>query len=113
MNFSVLPARQLTHEQTHAWAELQQENPLLASPFFRPEYTLAVAAVRDDVEVAVLEEGGRPVGFFPFQREWWAGGRVVGGRLTDYQGVIARPGLEWDAIELLRATRLSNYKFGH
>ena len=43
------------------------QNPQLDNPFFRPEFTQAVAAVRDDVEVAVLEIQQQPVGFFPYQ----------------------------------------------
>jgi CelD/BcsL family acetyltransferase involved in cellulose biosynthesis len=103
----------LTPEEVHAWSDLQRADPTLESPFFRPEFTQAVAAVRADVEVAILEEAGQPVGFFPFQRGRWRAGRPVGGRMSDYQGLIARQGLAWSAEELLRSCRLSAWDFDH
>ena len=56
---------------------------------FGPEFTQAVAAVRGDVEVGVLEERGEPVGFFPFQRSRRNVARPVGGKMSDFQGLIA------------------------
>ena len=92
---------------------LAAHDAALDSPFFRPEFTQAVAAVRGDVEVAVLEENGEPAGFFPYQRGGWGGGRPVGGRLCDFQGVIARPGLVWRADELVRDCGLRAWDFDH
>ena len=48
------------------WVSLQQSFVQWQHPFLRPEFTAAVAAVRSDVEVAILHDGGRAVGFFPF-----------------------------------------------
>jgi CelD/BcsL family acetyltransferase involved in cellulose biosynthesis len=112
MKITALPARQLRPEHVQAWARLQQSDPDLESPFFRPEFTQLVASVRE-VEVAVLEEGGEPAGFFPFQRYFWGRGGPVGGRLNDFQGVVARPGLRWSAEDLLRACGLSAWNFDH
>ena len=39
-------ASQLTPEQVQAWSRLQREDPAVDSPFFRPEFTQAVAAIR-------------------------------------------------------------------
>jgi CelD/BcsL family acetyltransferase involved in cellulose biosynthesis len=72
-----------------------------------------VAAVRDDVEVAVLEADGEAAGFFPYQRGRRNAGIPVGGILCDFQGVIARPGFTWDAAELLRDCGLSSWRFHH
>jgi CelD/BcsL family acetyltransferase involved in cellulose biosynthesis len=113
MKTTVLPAGRLTAAHWEAWAHLQRADPALESPFFRPEFTRAVAAVRPDVEVAVLEEAREPVAFFPFQRRGWGVGGPVGGRLSDFQGVVARPGLRWDAAELVRACGLRGWDFDH
>jgi len=103
----------LTAAERHDWACFQASDPAFDSPFFRPEFTAAVDAIRDDVEVAVLHDGGGVAGFFPFQRTTPRYARPVGGRLSDYQGVIGRRGVEWDAGELLRACRLSVWDFDH
>jgi CelD/BcsL family acetyltransferase involved in cellulose biosynthesis len=113
MKINVIPARQLTPEHAAAWAGLQEADPALASPYFRPEFTQAVASVRNDVEVAVLEEDGAPAGFFPFQRGRWGIGRAVGGPMSDFHGVIARRDLSWHAEDLVRACGLSAWSFDH
>lgn len=110
---TVLPATQLVAEHIRVWRELQQANSALDSPFFRSEFTQAVAATRDDVHVAVLERDSEIVGFFPFERAGWRIGRPVGGRLSDFHGVICRPDLEWDSAQLIRACGLAAWNFDH
>ena len=56
MTISVVPARRLTGAHMRAWSDLQGADPALDSPFLGPEFATQVAAVRSDVEVAVLEE---------------------------------------------------------
>ena len=62
-----IPAKELTPDLVEAWSRRQRAGAEVDSPFFRPEYTLAVAAQRDDVFVAVVEQQGEPVGFLPYQ----------------------------------------------
>lgn len=109
----VISIRELTTEQRAAWSSCQSANPALASPFFRPEYTEIVAAVRDDVRIAIIMDGGQPRGFFPFQIERSGRGIPVGGFLSDYQGLIAGAGLRWAAPRLLRASGLTSWRFDH
>jgi CelD/BcsL family acetyltransferase involved in cellulose biosynthesis len=113
MKITVLPANRLTAAHLEAWTRLQEADPVVDSPYFRPEFTRAVAAVRADVEVAVLEEDGAVAGFFPFQRGRWDVGSPVGGRMSDFHGVIARAGLEWEAEALVRACGLRGWDFDH
>jgi CelD/BcsL family acetyltransferase involved in cellulose biosynthesis len=105
------PLELATHE-VKAWAAMQCANPALDSPFLRPEFTQAVAEVREDAEVAVLEVQQQPVGFFPYQRRRRIG-RPVAGRLSDFQAMIAHPGFRYDPAEVLRACRLSAWHFDH
>jgi CelD/BcsL family acetyltransferase involved in cellulose biosynthesis/GT2 family glycosyltransferase len=112
LNVTTLPAADLSAEQVACWTRLQERDPELASPYFRPEFTLAVAAVRRDVEVAVLAQDGETAGFFPYQRRWRSA-LPVGGRLSDFHGVIARPGLDCTAGELLAGCGLSSWSFHH
>jgi CelD/BcsL family acetyltransferase involved in cellulose biosynthesis len=111
--FSVISAGELGTEERASWQNLQQQNPLLASPYFCPEFTLAVAGVRDDVRICVMEDGRRITGFFPFQRGRFGAGRPVGGKLSDYQGAIAEPDASWDVERLLSACRLGFWQFDH
>ena len=113
MKYTVIPAQQLTPELEARWSAIQQVDPALASPYFRPEFTQAVAAVRDDVFVALLEEGDAVVGFFPFQRGPGGLARPVGLGLSDYHGVIAQADARWSAEELLRGCKLDRWEFDH
>jgi CelD/BcsL family acetyltransferase involved in cellulose biosynthesis len=92
---------------------MQQAHPAVGSPFFCSELVEAVATVRPDVEVAVLEQGGAIAGFFPFQRGRGDVGRPVLNRISEFQGVVGPADLEFDAVDLLRRCRLQAWHFGH
>jgi CelD/BcsL family acetyltransferase involved in cellulose biosynthesis len=113
MKITVVPAHRLTSDHVAAWTTLQGADKTVDSPFFRPEYTQAVAQARSGIEVAVLEHGGALCGFFPYQRRYSNVGRPVGGPISDFQGLIARPGLAIDPKELIRSCRLSAWHFDH
>jgi CelD/BcsL family acetyltransferase involved in cellulose biosynthesis len=113
LKFTVMAPAELTARQLAAWSRLQEREPELSSPYFRPEFTLDVAAVRGDVLVAVFEQQGKAVGFFPFQRGRWGIGRPVGWPLSDFQGVVVGPDVKWNAAALMRACRLSAWDFDH
>lgn len=95
------------------WLDIQQRAGAYDSPYFCPEFTQAVAAVRGDVEVAVLSQAGQTVGFFPFERGSLNLGKPVGGKLSDYHGPLIRQGTALDPLALLRACRLATWDFDH
>ena len=109
---AVTRPRDLTAEQLEAWSAIQSANPALESPFFRPEFTRALAAAADNIFVGVLrDEHGEPSGFFPFELVRPGFGRNL--EMCDHQGVIAPAALEWDAMELLRGCGLKVWEFDH
>lgn len=109
----VLKPADLTGDLLAAWSDLQKRDPETDSPYFRPEFTLAVADVRSDVSVAVVEAPDGPAAFFPFQSSRLGSGRPVGGRLSDYHGLIARPGVGLTPGQLLRGCGLRSWSFDH
>ncbi|MBA1157449.1 GNAT family N-acetyltransferase [Microvirga mediterraneensis] len=110
MKVTVFSANQLPEELLTRWAEIQQKHPDLGSPFFCPGFTQAVAAVRNDAQVAVINGGEA---FFPFQRSSLGFGRPIGGAVSDYHGLIAPPGKRYDLVTLMRACKLLNWDFDH
>jgi CelD/BcsL family acetyltransferase involved in cellulose biosynthesis len=110
MNVRILPAQELPKELIRRWAEIQQINGELRSPFFCPEFTQAVATVRSDAFVAVINDGEA---FFPFQRSDSGFGRPIGGPVSDYQGIIAPADYGYDARALMRACKLLVWDFDH
>ncbi len=113
MRVFVVRPPELTAGDIDRWRLIQDADPDLASPYFCPEFTLAVGAVREDVFVAVLEEDGDVAGYFPFQRRRFGFGKPVGGDLSDFQAVIVRPGTAWNPATLLRACGLVSWDFHH
>lgn len=111
MNVQLLPADQLTDAQVDAWSQFQAANPEMQSPFFHPLYTREAAAAFSNVEVGILEENGKPMGYFPFQRSTRNIGVPVGNSLSDFQGVVAPDAYEFDAETLVRGCRLSGLRF--
>ena len=80
-------------------------------PLLSPRVHRGRGAVRDDVEVAVLEEASEILGFFPYQCSRWNVAHPVGGRLSHYQGIIADPEVYWLPGEILAACKLSAWDF--
>jgi CelD/BcsL family acetyltransferase involved in cellulose biosynthesis len=113
MRIEAIPAVQLTPEQLLLWSQFQRADPSLDSPYFRPEFTQAVAAVRSDVEAGILEDGNDVVGFFPFQRGKGNVGLPVGGKMSDFHGLIARQGLNFNPQEIIKGCKLSAWRFDH
>jgi CelD/BcsL family acetyltransferase involved in cellulose biosynthesis len=113
MNIRNVTFDQLTDTDLAAWSAIQRAHPAFCSPFFRPEFTQLVASVRPDVEVAVLEQAGTPVGFFPFQRSRSHAAKPVCGWLSEFHGLVAAPDIDCDPRALLRACRLASWEFHH
>jgi CelD/BcsL family acetyltransferase involved in cellulose biosynthesis len=113
VSYRLIAAHELDAGLLAAWRSIQEREPRFESPYFCPEFTRAVGAVRGDVRVVVIENDGRPAGFFPHQRAAWGRGSAVGGALSDYHGVIAGPAAEWSMVDLMRAAKLSVWSFDH
>jgi CelD/BcsL family acetyltransferase involved in cellulose biosynthesis len=95
------------------WLDIQRGSPAYQSPYFRPEFTQAVAAVRGDLEIAVLEQDGQTAGFFPFQRGGLNLGKPVGGKLSDYHGPILREGANFNPQQVICGSQLATWDFDH
>jgi len=92
---------------------MQSGTPSLASPFLSPEFAITVGEFRPTARVAVLSDGPDVVGFFPFERGRFGAGMPIAAGLTDCQGLIHAPGVQWDARELVRGCRLPAWRFDH
>jgi len=111
MRVTVIRGSQLSGDVKHWWEQAQAANADLGSPYFCPEFTMAVARVRNDVFVGVVHEGAEIVAVLPFQRNWWGAGRPVGGPVCDFHGVIAGSDVALDARWLARACGVRFWDF--
>lgn len=113
MKIEPIPARDLSPDLIARWEHILNHSPELASPYFRPEFVRTVAGVRSGVEIGILRDGHDVVGFFPFERLHGLVARPVGGRLSDYQGVIAAPETPWSVAGIMSGCRLKAWEFDH
>lgn len=113
MKLTLINGRELSAEEAQLWSNIQQRHFAFASPYFSPQFTSAVAEARNDVYIGLLQIDGKIVGFFPFQSKNMRLGRPVGGRLSDYQGVVVPDDVEWTAQELIQGCNLEHWEFNH
>ncbi|MEU0201158.1 MULTISPECIES: GNAT family N-acetyltransferase [unclassified Streptomyces] len=113
MDVTVLRPDELTAADLGAWGAMQRADLALANPFLASEFARAVGHRRAAARVARLSEGGLTVGFFPFERHRLGSGKPIGSGFCDCQGLIHRPGLDWDAAALLKACGLALWEYDH
>ncbi|NJO31778.1 MAG: GNAT family N-acetyltransferase [Rhodospirillales bacterium] len=111
MKAKIVRPGELTSDHIDRWRQFQTANDALRSPFFSPEFTLAVGSARSDARVAVLIRGGEVCGFLPFHLYRSSIAKPIGGPISDYQGVVTAAPL--DGGEILKALRLNAYDFNH
>lgn len=112
-SIKAIRAADLTRTEIGAWTALQERNPGLDSPFFRPEFTLAVDQVHNNTEIGVVKNNREIVGLLPFQRIGTNVGRPVGWRVSDLHGMVADEDVVWDMKRCLRELKLSAWHFDH
>lgn len=113
VQISVIRPAELSGTEIDAWHAMQDQTPSLANPFLCPEFAVAIGRCRPDARVAVLTDGTGPVGFFPFERRKLGVGMPIGANLSDCQGLIHAPGVEWDSGELLKGCGIAVWHFDH
>lgn len=109
----VIRPQELDRNLRARWRQIQLSNADLASPHFCVEFTEAVAAVRNDLYIGIIEDGSGVVGFFPYHRRPCGFARPVGLGLSDYHGVIIESTAQWTSDDLLRGCGLVRWKFDH
>ncbi|MCH5675176.1 GNAT family N-acetyltransferase [Streptomyces gilvus] len=113
MDVTVHRVDELNASLREAWHRAMDESPEYSNPFLAPEFTLGIGGHRSGTRVAVLRENGSPVGFFPYERNALGVGRAIGLGLSDCQALVHRPGVTWNAQDLLKACGLSIFEFDH
>jgi CelD/BcsL family acetyltransferase involved in cellulose biosynthesis len=113
MKITTIAGRELCPRLAERWSALQQADPALESAYFHPEFTRCAARVKANVEIAVMEDAGSVVGFFPFERRTPTLGEPVGSFMSDYHGLVTATDACVDPSDLLRACRLTAFDFSH
>lgn len=104
-------ASELDPEARALWGRFRASDPALSSPYFDLRYVLAASDVAPQAQVAVIRQGDEIVGFLPFQRRGEAI-QPMAAPLTDYHGLIAKPGVEIDLKVVLEHLQARRFRFG-
>lgn len=118
MNFSVeikTPAA-LSALEIQAWSAFRQGNPQLYSPYFHLEYVQIMGELREDAHILIVKDGDAPIAFLPFQGRLHTNGgvgfaRPIGSPMTDYQGIICKPGTTIDVLQLMKRAGFGAFSF--
>jgi CelD/BcsL family acetyltransferase involved in cellulose biosynthesis len=113
LNIATYRIDQLPADDFDAWINLCRTVDPFRNPFFHPWYALAATAVRPGVRVAVVRESDRPVGFFGFEIDRRNRGRPIGGRLSDFQGIVSDRQLPITTSDLLGGCDLKSFRYDH
>jgi CelD/BcsL family acetyltransferase involved in cellulose biosynthesis len=111
VQISVARPDELGPAEIAAWHSMQYMTGALAHPFLCPEFAVAIGRFRTGARTAVLTDGPRVVGFFPFEKRRLGVGVPIGAGLSNRHGLIHAPALEWDPRKLLRACGLAVWQF--
>lgn len=112
MRAEVVHPGELGPEERRLWNQYTLDSSL-SSPFLSWEFTRAVATVRDDCRVAVLDDGDGTCGFLAFQIGSEGDGMPVGATICDAQGVIGPDDWSFDAERMVAAAGLTRWVFDH
>jgi CelD/BcsL family acetyltransferase involved in cellulose biosynthesis len=102
--------RELGPAEAARWRAYQIGRPSLQSPYFTPEWTQIIGAMRDDARVCVIDGGA---GFFPAQRLSRFAAMGLGAPIADYQGVIGQANLAIEPAALCRALKVGRIDLTH
>lgn len=92
------------------WREFRAADPVFRSPYFDLRYVQTAGEFAPGAEIAVISRGGRVEGMLPFQRR----GRLIqpiAAPLTDYHGLLARPGARLDLRDVTAALGARRFRF--
>lgn len=113
MRVDVVPVQDLSADHERQWREIRATHRVYSSPFYALDF-VRIAARSRPCFVAIIEDEGRVVGFWPFERHPWWVAAPVGHPAADHHGPLVA--MNWepspaDARKLLRATGKHLYRF--
>jgi CelD/BcsL family acetyltransferase involved in cellulose biosynthesis len=102
--------KELGEDALAQWRAHQTACAGLQSPYLTPDWAQLIGAVRGDARVCVINEGE---GFFAAQRLSRFAAMGAGAPISDYQAIVAAPGLSVDAGALCRALKVGRIDLTH
>ncbi|WP_109261127.1 GNAT family N-acetyltransferase [Hyphobacterium indicum] len=93
MRVKSVSIRDLSEAELGQWRSWAYQDGHLVSPYLLPEFAQAVDRVRSDVRIAVIGQDAETIGYFAYHAPRHFALRPVGAPMSDYQGIIVKPGV--------------------
>ena len=113
ISISICRPNELETSHIALWHAFQASGSQFVHPFLSPEFLIVFGKHQPSVRVAVIEQYGKVVGFFPFESRRARVARCLGQGLVDVQGVVHAPNVGIDLQRLLKACGISVLEFDH
>jgi CelD/BcsL family acetyltransferase involved in cellulose biosynthesis len=113
MKFSLIHVKELDANLLAQWFSMLQTNAVYGSPYYQPAFTMIASHVREDVRVLVCEDQNQLTGIWPFHALSKFRSEAIGGFLSDYQGPVRLPSVEWRIGDVLKAMQSRYLGFNH
>lgn len=111
MHVTVCRPGELGAAEVARWTELQAADPDVRHPFLSAAFARAADRARPDVRVAVVEDGGRLIGFWPHAVPARGTARAVAPGHTGVEAVVGPAATALAPGELLRRCGLRAWRF--
>ena len=113
----VIEPEELTPKEIRQWNKLLRESPV-PTAFLSPSYAQCANKCFGNTRVCVISRDDVLVAFFPFcfetrTRRFLGSASPVGGRLTDYVGIISSQDLHITPAKLLELSAINAFSFTH
>lgn len=102
---------EMAQDDVAAWTAMQAATPAFSNPLFSHGFAAMVAAVREDVEVAVFRRGDAAVAFLAVHRRPGGFARPVGAPFSDYQGIVSKGAIGLSGPQALERAGLGALRF--
>ncbi|MEO1040166.1 MAG: GNAT family N-acetyltransferase [Pseudomonadota bacterium] len=110
MRLTSVSIRDLGARDVAAWNSFAAPGGRLISPYLRYEFARTIDEVRGDVQVLVAEDEDGAAGYMPFHRVRGLV-RPAAAPMSDYQGLVARPGISLAPQDMLDAMRAGAFVY--
>lgn len=110
MRTDLIHPDELGDGEIKAWKAITAEMGTY-SAFMEPEFARAAGAARGDARVAIFEDDGEVIGFWPFHKRPMHFARPIGAPFSDQHGPAIRSGADFDTGAAIKAMGMCVYAY--
>jgi CelD/BcsL family acetyltransferase involved in cellulose biosynthesis len=111
MKLELVRADELGEGELERWRRLARRDCSLDNPYLGADFARVVSTLRPEARVALLIDGGTPVGFLALAKSFGVYGPIAAG-FANREGIVHCADLDWDAARAALAS-LPGWRYEH